>query len=357
MVILAGWWLWVAVPGGVQLERSYWVHASLAHSPLKKYWGANFPPSEPPAREEVRNACALLTGEYAANRLYLIYHQEIPLNEAKRVFTWWREFCPPETEIVPTLVLEMYDQEGTEVFLEEVLHDLGGFLRADVNRSRIGVYDVYPGRNQGTGPGILAALFPHGTIRVGIQPEEELKAPFCAAVQDTWSGICLGTTHEHWKQEGFGRDLLRQWVAVRNRSQLPIVWDLIAVAWDYSATEDGRFPGYDDADRNMPLAAGRNLLAAQEILSSASKESFGGFSSDLFILHVNSKSDPHDGRDMSFYDVLKRGEIYRGYYAEPFREIVTIYQALEQGRDIMTLTLPSSLPEERKPSSGPEREP
>jgi hypothetical protein len=91
------------------------------------------------------------------------------------------------------------------------------------------------------------------------------------------------------------------------------VWDLVAVAWDYAASSRGGYPGYDDAEKNMPLPEGRNVLAAQMIRETARPSAFGGFSSDLYILHG------------SFYETLKRGEVYRGYYAAPFQDIVRIY--------------------------------
>ena len=75
-----------------------------------------------------------------------------------------------------------------------------------------------------------------------------------------------------------------------------MAWDLITVAWDYTATDRGGYPGYDDARKNMPLPAGRNALAAR-ILSVAKRQALAGFSSDLFILHVNSRSPTHDGPD------------------------------------------------------------
>jgi len=53
------------------LERSYWVHASLGWKPHKGYWGMAIAASPPPTEVEVRNAAQLLTGQYAANRLTL----------------------------------------------------------------------------------------------------------------------------------------------------------------------------------------------------------------------------------------------------------------------------------------------
>lgn len=81
----------------------------------------------------------------------------------------------------------------------------------------------------------------------------------------------------------------------------------------------------------MPLPAGRNDLAADLIRRAAKAQTFGGFSSDLYILHENSRSKPHDGRDGSFYETLKAGREYRGYYAAPLDEIAAVYRRLAQG--------------------------
>jgi len=162
-----------------RLERSYWVHASLGQSTPKGYWGPDFPATAPPTRAEVENAARLLTGSYAANRLYLIYHQEMPVADARRVFAWWREVCPPAVELVPALPLRMYDQAQTPVFDAAELRGLAGFFRKTINPSRIAVYDVYAKRDQGEALAVLAESFPDRLVRVGLQPGEELKRHSC----------------------------------------------------------------------------------------------------------------------------------------------------------------------------------
>lgn len=103
--------------GGARvLERSYWVHASLGLLTQKGYWGERFPATNPPTAKEIQNAARLLAGPYAANRLYLIYHSEIPPDEARTVFRSWKEASPPGIEIVPALVLKMYDKDRSPVF-------------------------------------------------------------------------------------------------------------------------------------------------------------------------------------------------------------------------------------------------
>ena len=60
-----------------RLERSFWLNVSLA-SPALGYWGADFSAAKRPADDEIANAARLLTGDAAANCLYLIYHRELP---------------------------------------------------------------------------------------------------------------------------------------------------------------------------------------------------------------------------------------------------------------------------------------
>lgn len=323
------------------LERSYWLHASLALKPHKGYWGPDLPLSETPSETEVANAAKLLAGPYAANRLYLVCHGEISRDDAWQVFRRWRRHTPQDVEIVPTLVLRMYDKQLTPVFTNDELQMLCEFFKQELKADRLAVFDVYPDRDQGSGLDILAKAFARRLIRVGIQPDEQLKPPMTAAVQDTWSGFCHGKTNQDWLDAGFGAETLRKWVESRNRSSYKTAWDLIVVAWDYGPTQRGEYPGYDDANKNMPLPANRNLLAAREILRLAQPDKLAGFSSDLTILQANSIKAPHDGPKASFYQTLKRGEVYRGYYARPFTEITAIYRGLREGR---LIDLPPATP-------------
>jgi hypothetical protein len=314
------------------LERSFWLHASLATKSQKGYWGPAFPASPSPTETDIRNAAKLLTDKYAANRLYLVYHHEIPLQDAEQVFRWWRQYCPEKVQLVPTLVLRMYDEKQTPVFTADELRQLIQFFQPSINGEQIAVYDVYPKRDQGDALRILVEQYPKGLIRVGIQPEEQIDSPYVAAVQDTWSGFCHGKTNAGWLDRGFGAETLRNWVEARNGQGHPISWDLIVVAWDYAATERGGYPGYDDAAKNMPLPAGRNRLATNEILRTAKVGLLSGFSSDLLILQANSANPAHDDPQASFYETLKRGEAYTGYYSVPFQEIVAIYGGLTDGK-------------------------
>lgn len=312
------------------LERSFWLHASLAPVAQKGYWGRRFPDAPPPTDPEIRNATRLLTGPYAANRLYLIYHHEISVEDVRRVFTSWRQHCPATVQLVPTPLLRIYDKGQSEVFTPEELCRLVEFFKRTINPDQVAVYDVHAHRDQGESLKYLEREYPKGLVRVGIQPEEKIQPPFVTAVQDTWSGFCHGKTNADWQDRGFGAETLRRWVEDRNQDHGRVVWDLIVVAWDYSVTARGGYPGYDDAAKNMPLPAGRNRLAVEEILRTA--QGLGGFSSDLLILQANSHNPAHDGLNASFYETLKQGEVYRGYYSGPFQDIATIFNWLKDGK-------------------------
>jgi len=313
----------------IPLERSYWVHASLGLFTQSNYFGTNFPPTIAPSQRQVIEAAGLLTKSYAANRLYLIYHREMSLEDARRVFSWWREACPMEVEIVPALVLRMYDRAMTPVFRTNELNALADFFQQTINPKNLAVYDIAPRRDAAEFLNVFARRYPDGLIRLGLQPGEKLEAPFVSAVEDTWSALCHGKDNERdWWQPGFGADTLRQWVNERNAKDQVVAWNLVTVAWDYTATERGGYPGYDDAAKNMPLPAGRNRAAVKLISETAQAERLGGFSSDLYILQENSRSAVHDGKEKSFYECLKRGEDYRGYYGVPFQEMVTLYREL-----------------------------
>ena len=66
----------------------------------------------------------------------------------------------------------------------------------------------------------------------------------------------------------------------------------------------------------------------------ARPDHMAGFSSDLTIVQANSAHAKHDGRAGSFYETLKRAEVYSGYYAEPFAEVAEIYRSLRANRSM-----------------------
>lgn len=319
-------------PEWSRLERGYWLHASLAPRALRGYWTPDAPADSPPSNAQIRSAAGLLTGEYAANCLYLMYHHEITLEQFEQVIRAWKRACPANVEIVPTFVLRVYNKDQTQVFTPDELRRLARFCKEHINARYIGWYDVMPNRPQADDLAVLAEAFPRGIVRVGIQPDEQIDPRCALVVQDTWSGFCHGKTNEDWASPGFGRETLAGWIDFRRGSSAPVSWDLIVVAWDYRPTLRGEYPGYDDAAKNMPLPAGRNWMAARLVADRCQPRGLAGFSSDLWILEANSRNVAHDGRDRSFYQTLKRGEPYQGYYAVPFREVTAIYRHLRQGK-------------------------
>ncbi len=220
----------------------------------------------------------------------------------------WRTACPKSIELVPTLVLKRYDMEQGDVFSASEMAEVCAVIKRDLKPDAVAVYDVMPNRDQGAVLDVLACEFGKKLIRVGIQPEEQIKTPFVRAVQDTWSGLCHGKTNDDWQSPGFGAETLGKWLAARNSQTRPVAWDLVAVAWGYSATQRGEYPGYDDAAKNMPLPLGRNRLAARG-------------------RHAN-----RDGRTKAIYEHLKRGEVYGGYFSAPLEEIASIYRQLSGGK-------------------------
>ena len=101
---------------------------------------------------------------------------------------------------------------------------------------------MYANRDQGESLTYLAQQYPQGLIRLGIQPGEPVRPPYIQAVQDTWSGFCHGKTNADWLDRGFGAETLRRWVQKFNQQPGLIVWNLIAVAWDYAPHRAARIP-------------------------------------------------------------------------------------------------------------------
>lgn len=309
-----------------KLERSFWLNASLA-VPKLGYWGTNFPPPAPPTPAEITNAAQTLIQQANPNRLYLIHHHELPFVETARIFRDWRKACPASIEIIPALVLRLYDRKAEPVFSATELDALITFFQTEIHPATIAVYDVLPKRDQGQALATLGKNYPQGLLRIGLQPDEPLEMPYVGAVEDTWSGFCHGLTNADWQDRGFGRDTLRKWISLRNGQSKRIAYDLIVVAWDYANTKRGEYPGYDDAHKNLPLPAERNQLAAREILALAKPEACAGFSADLLIIELNSETATHDGK-ASFYNTLKAGKPYNGFYAKPWRDVCEIFGSL-----------------------------
>jgi len=313
------------------VERSFTIDASLATFGTGDYAGTNFPSLIAPSETEIRNAAHLLTGEYGANRIYLVYRKEIPIADAERVFGTWRQSAPAEVEVVPTLVLRASDRQQSELFSAAEIQSLTRFFKGEINRTRLGIINWKGEPDEGASLKVLATEFKSGLCLVGLLPDGKLSSPFSGAVADIRSALCKGKSNDDWQQTGFGLDALRRAIRGRNEQSLPVAWSLVIAACDYSASGSGAEPGFDDLERKMPLASGRDTAAAREILQLAPPESFSGFNTDLHALQVSSQPLTHDGSGYSFYEMLKRGQFYVGYYARPFHEVVKIYTTLRAG--------------------------
>jgi hypothetical protein len=299
-----------------RLERSFSIHASLATLPQGE-WPTNLAAAPAPTEVEIRNAARLLTYDYAANRLYLIYQKEVPLLQAETAFQMWRQVCPPEVELVPALVLRTGQTNQTALFTTNELRLLIAFFKREVNPRRLALLNANSNIVQESGLHALADEYSAGLVCLGLRADESIGEPFTAAVEDAGTALCGGKSNEDWQQAGSGREALRKYVQSRNDNPLPVAWYLGTVATD---------------QKNTPLSSGRNTLAANEILHFATPALIGGFSADLQTLQLSSRAINRDGSAYSLYEMLKKGHIYVGHYARPFHEVVKIYQGLRSGK-------------------------
>lgn len=280
----------------------------------------------------------------------------------------WAESVRPSVELVPTLLFRTYNaSEGIDPFGGKLNFDAGhsnATLRAmldtftEINPARLGVFDVYPNRDQGSGPA-LAVDRGLALTRIGLQPTETLPSLYAGGgVVDTWSAVCCGKTNDLWSTLPCGAPTLRQWLATRRKEDArPFAFDMIVVAWDYNLTVNGTNPGIDDATKNQALPVGRAALVAQEIAraeqqrdrdgdrSSVSavlddRQKTFGLSSDLTILEADGRVPQRDGPDASIYATLRAGSVYWAprssgvapgattvsFFGEAFREVVEQYR-------------------------------
>lgn len=311
-----------------QLERSFTVHASLANFSQNFAWSTNSHSVATPTEEEIRNAARLLTEEYAANRIYLLYEKEMPLHEAQQVFERWRGSCSAEIDIVPTLLLR--SDRNSHIFSAAEAQKLAGFFKTEVNPARLALINADNSARQAPCLEILAGEFKNGLLRLGLSLGEKLNRPFAGGVRDTWTVFCTGRNNEEWEKADAGLDAVRNRIAATNNEPFRVSWKLIVAAADSTTTNASVMR--DDPERNAPLPDGRNLIMATELLRHAQPAAFTGFNCDLQALQASSQSVSHDGSGYAFYEMLKRGQTYVGYYARPFHEIVKIYGDLRAGR-------------------------
>lgn len=317
------------------LERSFSVHASLAALPQNGNWNTNFASLEPPTETQIHNAARLLTQDYSANRLYLVYQKEIPLVEAERVFQTWREACPPEIELVPALVLNGGSTNQPEFFSSLEIRWLSDFFKHQVNPDHIAVFCSGQVGSHELALKILSTNFGTGLVRLDLQPDEMLQAPFGGAIAQTGGALCSAESNEKWQQDGSGLGRLRKWIEARNGQSKTVAWSLVVVGCDHSKSQNDAWFGHSDPERNAAIASGRNGIVVSELLERAKTASFRGFSTDLHAMQLSSQAVSHDGSGYSFYEMLKRGQPYVGYYARPFLEIVNAYGSLRSGKSVL----------------------
>ena len=99
---------------------------------------------------------------------------------------------------------------------------------------------------------------------------------------------------------------------------------------DCREAPDGR-PATANVEKNAPLPSGRDSIGVRDVLRQSQGRSCSGFSCDLHRLQTSSQTLTHDGSGYSFYEMLKRGQVYVGYYARPFYEVVKVYDSLRAG--------------------------
>lgn len=335
-------------------ETSYWIDLDLAEHSMRGYWKPvdSLDPEALPDSASIANSARLLAGEYGADKLYVVYHRQFELDDARRIFAFWKaEGDRNGLEIVPTVVLECYSEPAVMNFADSTICDFAGWCVENVNPDEFGIYDVYirqaEGSPQDTQMGVLREAIGDKLVRVGLQPGEDLNRYCRGGVEDTWTAECQGLTDELWAvpdsvngTDMYGRKLLAAWVAERADSAQPrrIVWDMIPVAWDYDDPVDDRgyvCPG-DDALINDPPLPGRIAKCHECIVEGYADgmltEKFGGYSCDLHILQANSAGHPDS---ISFYRQISAGEPYSGYFASAMDQVSALYKeiaALKQGK-------------------------
>jgi hypothetical protein len=311
------------------LERSFSLDASLTTLGRNGISASNLPSAFLPDETEIRNAAQLLTTDYAANRLYLIYRKEMTIADAERVFELWRQFCSAGVEVVPVLALHPSNNPHEELFSSAEIKALARFFKRQINPTRLAVAGLKGESDDGAGFQFLASEFKTGLLFFGMQPEAKPAAPFSGGVLEIKQALSQGESNEQWQQSGFGLERLRKCVIAGNERAFPVAWTLAVTTGDYNGSGSG---ADDDAQHYMPLPSWRNTLAAREVVQAAQPASLSGFNVDLHLLHVGSQTVTHDGSGYSFYEMLKQGHVYVGFYARPFHEVVRIYSSLRSVR-------------------------
>lgn len=326
-----------------QFELSYWIDIDVRHNNGRGYWFnvETKPEDLVPSEQEIKNSCEGLAKLYKGDKLYVTYHRQFEIEKAKQVLINWKKYGKDYgLNIVPTIVLESYATPSKLNFSNIELVAFSKWCKDNINESELGIYDVYVRQSLGSVQDVQLKEIKSNTnldlVRVGVQPGEKMNSYFNSGVQDTWTAECQGITNELWENpryykgtNRYGRRLLKDWVDERIEGESrKIIWDLIPVAWDYDAPLDPFgyiFPG-DDALINDPPIPGRLKLSKDYILSlyqeGTSNRLFGGFSCDLHILEANSAGRPESP---TFYEQLRNGQPYKGYFSTAMDEVGMVY--------------------------------
>lgn len=331
------------LPGG-GFEISYWIDIDLRHNNGRGYWFhvADRPADSLPTSAQIWGAASRCRYTYHGLTLYVTYHRQFEIADAKSVFKLWKLHAESMgMTVVPVLVLEDYASPAAMNFTDTEIGDLTQWLVDSINNNEVGVYDVFfgrqgPGTAQNTQLGIMHGRVGKKMVRVGQQPGEAINPYVKRVLQDTWSAECQGLNNTLWETPvsylgttNYGKNLLLNWVNDRIvNDTLPVTWCLIPVAWDYDAPLDPYgyiFPG-DNALTNDPPIPGRVTLAHNAIVGAypggSSHATFGGYSCDLKILEMNSYGR---GETPTFYQQIRNDIQYTGYFSAALNEVGAIY--------------------------------
>jgi hypothetical protein len=334
-----------------------------------------------PTCTQIANVKSGLIRSYFANQIYLVYHREIEIAEAKALFARWRD-CGPWVPLVPALVLQDYDLSSIPQqqcnFSDAEIVDLVNWFKSSINPNGIAVLDVWAPTSSPSGTLAYArrtfcngqanlmrntlkadnTAQPTWLIRLGLQPDERIDLPlscgigcsyyFDAAVMDTYSGIASGKTHALW--ENWCGDLsttpgqystsakqnLTTWIDAKVSQRSVVTYDLVVVGMNYNADQCGRDTG-GPGDDPVPVAStnaapdegGRNWHAYSDVMwarlrpDGPSFNYWGGISLDLQILQVHSRMS--DGDAVPLYEQLKSNSQYVGKYSSALNEAAGIF--------------------------------
>lgn len=332
-------------PSKEAFETSYWIDMDVQGKHLRGYWYnvADYPAEPTPSNTYIQNSCSKLRNEYGGNKLYVIYHRQFEIEDAKTVLHSWKTYAIQNNmTVVPTIVLQSYANPQKMNFTNDEIALFAVWCNENINNKELGIYDVYtrdaPGTDQDKQLKLIKAQIGDKLVMVGIQPGVTMNTSYKSGVEDTWTAECQGRTNDLWENpvyykghKNYGRNLLETWVKERiNNEPRPIAWNMIPVAWDYEIDDPLSYdcPG-DDQFKNDPPIPGRIALFHKYIAKCYAKGAddplFAGYSCDLHILQANSGGR---GESPSFYESLRNNAVYNGDFAGTMKEIGDLYKSI-----------------------------